>query len=161
MGVKYVIKNSSPAAEYTGQHAGIGVDSDNNRLFFNPNGTARAVATEQVGIVTASTTATAGDSGKVYIADSTTSVVITLPTAASVPGGEYTLVVRQLTSSGGHAFSPNAADSIEGNGLTSVANKDIICSAATDREGDSITLRSDGVNSWIVTAVTGTWAKEA
>jgi hypothetical protein len=106
---------------------------------------------------TASEAVTVSQTGSTIVANSTTSVVVTLPTAA--PGLTYTLVVGQVTSSGGHAFSPAAADFITGDGLTAVVDKDLICTAATDAVGDSVTIvGADG--GWYVTAITGTWAKE-
>lgn len=108
--------------------------------------------------VTASKSLTYSDHGKTFEADSTTSVVLTLP--ATRKGVTYTFVVGQLTTSGGHALSPNAADKFMGNGFTAADDKDAICSAATDRVGDSITVVGDGVDGWYITAVTGTWARE-
>jgi len=112
--------------------------------------------------VTASKTLTPSDHGKVLIADSTTSVVLTLPSSAAYPAGlQYTLVLEQITAGTGHAFSPNAVDMITGNGLTAVDDKDLICTGATDRVGDAITIVSDGELGWYITSVVGTWAKEA
>lgn len=109
--------------------------------------------------VTASKTLTYSDHGKTFFADSTTSVVLTLP--ATKAGITFTLVVEQLTAASGHAFSPAAADFITGNGLTAVDDKDLICSAATDRVGDTVTIVGDGEDGWFISSVIGTWAKEA
>lgn len=109
--------------------------------------------------VTASKTITYSDHGKTFFADSTTSVVLTLP--ATKAGITFTLVVEQLTDTSGHAFSPAAADQIIGNGFTPADDKDAICSAATDRVGDALTIVGDGELGWYITAVTGTWAREA
>ena len=108
--------------------------------------------------IAASATLAVSDHGGVFEADSTTSVVLTLPSTQK--GLTFTLVVGQLTSSGGHAFSPAAADKIMGNGFTATDDKDAICTAATDRVGDSITLVGDGVDGWYITSVVGTWARE-
>jgi hypothetical protein len=43
MSTRYIQKNSDPARSYTGEDAGIGVDSDDNKLYFNPDGTLREV----------------------------------------------------------------------------------------------------------------------
>lgn len=108
--------------------------------------------------VTASFTATAFQSGTTFIADSTTSVVVTLPAAATAPGMQFGLLVGQLTSAAGHSFDVVAADTIRGNGFAKAADAAVVCSAATDRVGDYIELVSDGVASWYVTSVIGTWA---
>lgn len=109
--------------------------------------------------VTASKSLTYSDHGKTFVADSTTSVVLTLP--ATRAGVEFTLVVGQLTTSGGHAFSPNASDAIMGNGFTVEDDKDAIISAATDRVGDAITVVGDGNAGWYIKSVVGTVAREA
>ena len=142
MATRFIHRGSNAAATRTGNHSGIGVDSDNNVLYVNPEGTKRAVATDHVKLITASATATTGDNGTTFVADDTTSIVVTLP--ATQAGLKYTLAVGQLTSSGGHAFSPNASDKIMGNGLTAVDDKDVICTAATDRVDDAITIVGDG-----------------
>lgn len=110
-------------------------------------------------VATASFTLLPKDNGAVIFADSTTSVVVTLP--ATAKGLRFTLVVKQLTTATGHSFSPAAADYITGNGLTAVDDKDLICSAASDRVGDAVQIVADGVDGWFITAVSGTWAKEA
>lgn len=109
--------------------------------------------------VTASANLSVADNGGVFEADSTTSVVLTLP--ATQKGLTYTLVVGQLTAAGGHAFSPQAADKIMYGPTTAVDNKDLICTAATDRVGDCVTVVGDGVDGWYVTSAIGTWAAEA
>lgn len=108
--------------------------------------------------VTASKTITLSDHGKTFLADSTTSVVLTLP--STVAGIEFTLIVEQLTAGTGHAFSPAAADQIIGNGFTPADDKDAICSGATDRLGDALTIVGDGELGWYIKSVTGTWARE-
>lgn len=107
---------------------------------------------------TNSFTITPGDHGKTFIATAGTSVVATLP--ATQAGLTFTLVVGALTTSGGHAFSPASTDKLIGNGFTPADNKDAICSAATDRLGDAMTIVGDGLDGWYITAVTGTWARE-
>jgi hypothetical protein len=53
-----------------------------------------------------------------------------------------------------------SADLIRGNGITPADNKDLICTQATSRIGDSCTIVGDGVDGWYITAITGTWARE-
>lgn len=108
---------------------------------------------------TSSFTVSKSDNGKVFKFDSTTSIVATLP--ATEAGLTFTFVVGQLTAATGHSVSPAAADQIIGNGFTAADDKDAICSAATDRVGDAITIVGDGVDGWYITSVTGTWAREA
>lgn len=105
---------------------------------------------------TASFTITKADHGKTFICDSTTSIVATLP--ATQAGLEFSLVVKQLTTSGGHAFSPAAVDKIMGNGLSKADDADLVCSAASDRVGDIVTLVGDGVDGWYIKSIVGTWA---
>lgn len=87
--------------------------------------------------------------------------VMTLPSTAA--GLVYTFVLTNagLSVSTGLALSPAAADKIMGNGITSLDNKDLILTGATDREGDSVTIVGDGVDGWYITSVTGIWAREA
>lgn len=111
-------------------------------------------------VVTADTTLTEADSGKVIVINAAATKVITLPATAA--GLTFTVTHQVATSSGaGHSLSPAAADLIRGNGITPADNKDLICTQATSRIGDSVTIVGDGVDGWYVTAITGTWAREA
>lgn len=111
-------------------------------------------------VVTADTTLTEADSGKVIIINSATSRTLTLP--ATMAGLTFTLSHQVATTSGaGHAFSPAAADLIRGNGFTPADNKDAVCTQATSRIGDAMTIVGDGVDGWYITSLTGTWAREA
>ena len=158
MPTRFIHRGADAAQRYTGNHCGIGVDSDDNVLYVNSDGTRRPVATSNVKIITASTTATTSQNGTTFIADSTTTCVVTLP--ATVAGLKYRLIVGQVTSANGHAFSPAAADKIIGNGFTAADDKDAICSAATDVEGDFLELTGDGSLGWYITGIKGTWARE-
>lgn len=119
------------------------------------------IAVQRVIDATAATaTLSVADNGATVVGSNAASTTITLP--ATQKGLTYTLVVGALPTSGaGHAFSPAAADKIMGNGFTALDDKDAICSAASDRIGDAITLVGDGVDGWYITSVTGTWAREA
>jgi hypothetical protein len=103
-------------------------------------------------------TLTSSDSGKTIIIDAA-DVVATLPATAA--GVTYTFIVKTLSSTTGFSVSPAAADAIHGNGLTSVDDKDLINTAASDAEGDTVTIIGDGVDGWWITSIVGTWAKEA
>lgn len=61
MPVQYVRKTATPASNWNGENAGIGVDSDDNRLYFNPNGTKRVLMSDVNG--TSSATLSIGADG--------------------------------------------------------------------------------------------------
>ena len=88
--------------------------------------------------------------------------VFSLPAAsADTKGVRYEFETGALSGGTGLSVSPAAADHIRGNGLTSVDNKDLINTGATDRIGDSVSIYCDGVDGWVIEWVVGTWAKEA
>lgn len=157
-------KSGGPATgDLTGAVSPFGVNSDNDRLYLVTSNRAggsrkKPISTDHFRAVTASTTINPSDDGTTFSMDSTTSIVLTLP--ATQAGLKFRFVVTQLTSSGGHAFSPAAADKIMGNGFTAADDKDAICSAATDRVGDFIELTGDGIDGWYITGVVGTFARE-
>jgi hypothetical protein len=145
--------NKGPTADGTGNAHGF--SADDNGVLKHHNGTrAGVVNSQKVRTETASVTLTKEDAGTVIIADSTTSVVVTLP--ATEAGLEFTLCVKQLTTSGGHAFSPVAVDKIIFGSKADDA--DFVCSAASDAVGDMCTLTGDGVDGWVITSKVGTWA---
>jgi hypothetical protein len=117
------------------------------------------IPNSRIELVTASKAITYADHGKIFLADSTTTVNLSLP--ATRAGITYTLVVKQLTEDEGHGFDPVAADKIIGNGVTPADGTIIQCTAATDRLGDSLTIVGDGVDGWYITEVTGTWALDS
>jgi hypothetical protein len=92
--------------------------------------------------------------------------VMTLPAAAgaAMAGVRYTFECGAVSAGTGLSISPAAADAVYGNGLTSVVNKDLINTGATDRLGDSVTIVCSGVTgtgAWGISEIIGTWAKEA
>jgi hypothetical protein len=107
---------------------------------------------------TVSFTVAASESGAVYMCKAV-DLVATLPTSAA--GLRYTFIAHTVSATTGLSLSPAAADAIMGNGLTSVDNKDLINTAATDSEGDAVTIIADGADGWWIESITGTWAKEA
>lgn len=115
---------------------------------------------QPVVVVTANTTLTEADSGKVVIINAAAPKVMSLPATAAGLTFTFTHQVA-TTSGGGHAISPVAADLIRGNGLTPADDKDLICTQGASRIGDSVTLVGDGVDGWYITAITGTWARES
>jgi predicted lactoylglutathione lyase len=132
-----------------------GFSANDNGVIVHHNGTrAGVVSSEKIRTVTASMTVTAEDTGSVIVADSTTSIVVTLP--ATTAGLKYTLVVKQATAAGGHAFSPVAVDKFIY--AAKADDADLVCTAATDVVGDSVTIVGDGLDGWVVVSKTGTWA---
>jgi hypothetical protein len=112
--------------------------------------------------ITADRTLTIADSGKTFYVRAIDKVV-TLPAAAAATlGMTVTFIITNaaLSSGTGFSISPNASDFIVGTGLTQVDNKDLINTGGTDDEGDSVTLKCDGVDGWYLIEKQGTWAKE-
>jgi hypothetical protein len=112
--------------------------------------------TRQVQTKTADYTVKASESGTIFISGAADNV-FTLP--ATEAGLRYTFVTKTVSASTGTSISPAAADAIHH--TTSVDDKDLINSGASDVEGDSVTLVGDGAEGWWVESIFGTWAKEA
>ncbi|MBM4644769.1 hypothetical protein GS464_20220 [Rhodococcus hoagii] len=109
--------------------------------------------------VAASKTVAAADSGVVQNVTKD-AVVVTLPATAA----GLTVTIRnggKADGQVGFSISPNSADKIQGYGLTSADNKDVINTKATARAGDEITLVGDGVDGWFVQNATGVFDREA
>lgn len=159
------IRRSNYIPQGTGETAGLVVEDRSDRLVLDLGAVKgrRYLDGNSLDTKTAAFTLTNGEAGKTIVFSGTASVIATLPKAAAAnKGAIYIFVVGSLPSSGaGHAVSPNAADTIIGAHFTPAANKDVICSAATDRLGDLLEVQSDGVSNWYVTSVIGTWAREA
>lgn len=108
--------------------------------------------------VSADLTLDAEDSGKLLWVD-TDAKVITLPAVAGlagitvVNGGAYGTILVTI--------DPNAVDMIEGPNITAADNKDILNTKATANRGDLITLEYGDANGWAITAIKGTWVREA
>lgn len=113
-----------------------------------------------VNLAAATQTLTALQSGQKFVG--AVDAVFTLPAAAAATKGVwYEFETGALSAGTGLSISPNASDHIRGNGLTSVDDKDLINSGATDRLGDSVRIYCDGVDGWVIESIIGTWAKEA
>lgn len=114
----------------------------------------------KVNLAAATQALTAAQSGEKFVG--AVDAVFTLPAAAAgTKGVWYEFEAGALSAGTGLSISPAAADHIRGNGLTSVDNKDLINTGATDRLGDMVRLYCDGVDGWVIEQVIGTWAKEA
>tara|TARA_R110002167_G_scaffold87726_1_gene236856 strand:- start:47 stop:448 length:402 start_codon:yes stop_codon:yes gene_type:complete len=115
--------------------------------------------------ITASTTLSASDSGKVLMV-ATDALVITLPACAA--GLQFTFVNTGADGNNIITLSPQSTDSIWGTitlagsvvDLGGVANKDLINTKTSAIKGDTATIVSDGTD-WYVTSSTGIWAAEA
>ena len=107
--------------------------------------------------VSANTTLNATHSGKVLFVD-TDAKVITLPAVEGVGGikvvniGAFGTVLVEV--------APNAADMIEGPGITGADNKSILNTKITAQRGDYIHLEYGDANGWTITDMKGTWARE-
>lgn len=124
------------------------------------NGVSAQIVRRSVNLAAATQTLTAAQSSQKFVG--VVDAVFTLPAAsAATKGVWYEFECGALSTGTGLSISPAAADHIRGNGLTSVDNKDLINSGASDRVGDMVRLYCDGVDGWVIEAVVGTWAKEA
>jgi hypothetical protein len=96
MPTKFINRRSDAAGSWTGTHTGIGVDSDDDRLYINVDGTKRPIDSGFGGDLTATTTLTAKTSGATYFLNSATEFVTTLPAVAA--GLKFTFVVKAAPS---------------------------------------------------------------
>ena len=112
-----------------------------------------------INLAAASQVLTALQSGQRFVG--AVDAVFTLPSVVGAAGVWYEFECGALSAGTGLAVSPSALDHIRGNGLTSLDNKDLINTGATDRLGDAVRMYSDGVDGWVIEWVVGTWAKEA
>lgn len=138
-------------------------------LFFRTLGAAFVAKVDGVGgfgwrqivnLAAATQALTADQSGQRFVG--AVDAVFTLPAVATANLGVwFEFETGSLSAGTGLSISPAAADHIRGNGLTSVDNKDLINTGATDRLGDAVRVYSDGVDGWVIASVIGTWAKEA
>lgn len=110
-------------------------------------------------VLSANKTLDAQDSGKLFWID-TDATVTTLPSIADglggvllVNGGAYGTVAVNA--------SPAALDMILGPDITGADNKDLINTKATARRGDFVKLDLGDADGYVVTAMSGTWAREA
>lgn len=109
--------------------------------------------------VVTSTSLTAADSSKMIVVNTTTDVILTLPSTAD--GLRYDFFILTTAGSGKlHSISPASADKIMGKGITASDNKDLQNTQATAAVGDSVTLVADGADGWYAQNISGTWARE-
>jgi len=107
--------------------------------------------------VSANTTLNATHSGKALFVD-TDAKVILLPAVEGIGGikivniGAFGTVLVEV--------APNAADMIEGPGITGADNKSILNTKLTARRGDYIDIEYGDANGWTITRMKGTWVRE-
>lgn len=103
-------------------------------------------------------TVDATDSGTTIFVD-TDAVVITLPAVGGING----VKVVNIAAFGAALISaaPNAADMVEGPGITAADNKAILNTKATARRGDYINIYDGDANGWAIVEMKGTWVRAA
>ena len=116
----------------------------------------------RTGVLTKSAdyTVAPSDSGATIIVAAADKVMTLPPTQAGL-WYRFVLAAAGLSSGTGLSISPDAADQIAGNGLTSVDNKDLILAGSGDAEGDTVTIIGDGTDGWYIVSSIGTWSKES
>ena len=125
-------------------------------ILMSPFAQTVAASLDQFVVKTLDYQVTAADNGTVF-AIATDAKTFTLP--ATAEGLRYTFINTGADGAVLLKVSPAAADAIHY--ITSVDNKAIQNTKATAIEGDFVSLYGDGINGWFVTAIKGTWAKEA
>ncbi|MEX3008999.1 hypothetical protein [Hoeflea sp. TYP-13] len=103
----------------------------------------------------------AEDSGKLFcVTDAGDGDALTLPAIADGFGGATILAVGAFGTTA-LTISPAAADMILGPDITGANDKDLICTKATQRRGDFVSLMLGDADGYVVTGLRGTWAREA
>jgi len=109
--------------------------------------------------LTSTKTFDAEDSGKLFWCTGDGSA-LTLPAIAAGLSG-LTLVAGGGFGTMALNADPNASDMILGPDITGADNKDLICTKATQRRGDFVTLIAGDADGYMVTDMRGIWAREA
>lgn len=111
--------------------------------------------------LTATKTFDAEDSGKLFtVTAAADNAALTLPAIATGLSGITILAIGAFGTTK-IVIDPNASDMILGPDITGADNKDLICTKATQRRGDFVTLIAGDADGYMVTALRGTWAREA
>lgn len=108
----------------------------------------------------------ASDGPATVIVDSASSRIVTLPAARK--GLMFTIFAKQAPGSGvgvlvkvaGTTAKIFSKVSATGAAISEAAGKGVVNTQGTAVKGDFVTVECDGVD-WIVTAIGGTWAREA
>ena len=110
--------------------------------------------------LTGTKTFDAEDSGKLFcVTDAGDADALTLPAIADGLGGITILAVGAFGTTA-VTISPAAADMILGPDITGADNKDLICTKATQRRGDFVTLGLGDADGYNVLEMRGIWARE-
>ena len=111
--------------------------------------------------LTGTKTFDAQDCGKLFaVTDAGDGDALTLPSIADGLSGITILAVGAFGTTA-VTIDPAAADMILGPDITGADNKDLICTKATQRRGDFVTLIAGDADGYMVTEMRGTWAREA
>lgn len=103
----------------------------------------------------------AQDCGKLFCVDAAgDGDALTLPSIADGLSGITILAIGAFGTTA-VTIDPAAADMILGPDITGADNKDLICTKATQRRGDFVTLSFGDADGYAVTEMRGTWAREA
>lgn len=101
------------------------------------------------------------DTGKLFcVTDAGDGDALTLPAIADGLNGITILAVGAFGTTA-VTIDPAAADMILGPDITGADNKDLICTKATQRRGDFVTLDLGDADGYVVTEMRGTWARQA
>lgn len=111
--------------------------------------------------LTGTKTFDAQDCGKLFcVTDAGDGDALTLPAIADGLSGITILAVGAFGTTA-VTIDPAAADMILGPDITGADNKDLICTKATQRRGDFVTLANGDADGYLVTEMRGTWVREA
>ena len=103
----------------------------------------------------------AQDCGKLFCVDADgDGDALTLPAIADGLSGLTILAVGAFGTTA-VTISPASADMILGPDITGADDKDLICTKATQRRGDFVTLIAGDADGYMVTASRGTWARQS
>lgn len=114
---RFIERSSRAAAMATGSHAGIGVDSDDNALYYKPDNSTDRVRVEAgkraQGTLTVASALTAADSGKILFLNASTEFATTLPAPAA--GLHFEFIVDAAPSGASYTIaSASGTDNIHG-----------------------------------------------
>lgn len=102
----------------------------------------------------------AEDCGKLFCVDAAgDGDALTLPVIGTGLAGLTILAVGAFGTTA-VTISPHSDDMILGPNITGANNKDLICTKATQRRGDFVTLNDGDADGYEVTEMRGTWARE-
>ena len=111
--------------------------------------------------LTGTKTFDAEDSGKLFCVTAAGDAdALTLPAIATGLSGLTILAIGAFGTTA-VTVDPAAADMILGPDITGADNKDLICTKATQRRGDFVTLIAGDADGYMVTEMRGVWAREA